>query len=176
MERAENERLCKELANVAIGQAVEVRNGTGLVESSEADTEQLEAARSSPAADASSEELADPSAEERPGQRRDMERRLLANVYCDPTRRTVTLLLDDVTANTVIYAVRQLAADAEAHAREVRLVGADLPPDSYGASNRHAIALRHERIARRLRLLDYNYRDITATVGLPIRRLRSNEW
>src|SRR5437016_1410511 len=101
MERAENERLCKELADVAIGQTLEAGNGTGLVESSEAATEQLEAARSSPAVDASSEELADPSAEERRGQRRDMERRLLANVYCDPTRRTVTLLLDDVTANSV---------------------------------------------------------------------------
>ena len=81
-----------------------------------------------------------------------------------------------MTANSVIYAVRLMAADAEAHAREVRLVGADLPSDSYGASNRHAIALRHERIAGRLRLLDYNYRDITATVVLPVRRLRSNEW
>ena len=72
---------------------------------------------------------------------------LLANVYADSKRHTVALLLDDVTANMVMYAVRVLAADSEAHAREVRLVGAAMPPDSYGAANRHAIASRHERIA-----------------------------
>lgn len=85
------------------------------------------------------------------------DRRLLANVYPDPQRHTVALLLDDVTANMVMYAVRVLAADSEAHAREVRLVGATLPPDSYGAANRHAIASRHERIALRLRALETSY-------------------
>jgi hypothetical protein len=34
--------------------------------------------------------------------------------------------MDDVTANTVMYAVRLLAADSEAHAREIRAVGATL--------------------------------------------------
>jgi hypothetical protein len=97
------------------------------------------------------------------------ERRTLANVYCDPRRHTVTLLLDEVTANTVIYAVRVLAAESEAHAREVRFVGAAMPPDSYGAANRHAIASRHERIARRLRVLERNYRD---TVIEPVESLR----
>lgn len=82
----------------------------------------------------------------------------LANVYTDPTRHTVTLLLDDKTANIVMYAVRMLAADAEAHAREVRCVEAAMPPDSYGASNRNAIASRHERIAHRLLVLDRSYR------------------
>lgn len=176
MEHADNERLRRDLAHVAMGQAPDVGSGAGPVESSQADADQEEAVMSSPAADVSSEGITDPTATERPGQRRDTDHRLLANVYCDPTRRTVTLLLDDVTANTVIYAVRVLAADAEAHAREVRNVGADMPPDSYGASNRHAIASRHERIARRLRLLEYNYRDITTTAGLPVRRLRSGEW
>jgi hypothetical protein len=51
-----------------------------------------------------------------------------------------------------------------------------VPPDSYGAANRYAIALRHERIARRLRLLAYHYQDMTATAGLPVRRLASDEW
>jgi len=91
--------------------------------------------------------------------------RPLANVYRDPTRRTVTLLLDDATAETVLYAVRLLAADSEAHAREIRVVGAMMPPDSYGAANRHTIAARSERIARRLRVLDASYRDLMTTPG-----------
>lgn len=92
-------------------------------------------------------------------------RPILANVYVDPKRRTVALLLDDVTANMVLYAVRVLAADSEAHAREVRFVGAAMPPDSYGAVNRHAIASRHERIARRLRALERNYHDVITAPG-----------
>jgi hypothetical protein len=84
----------------------------------------------------------------------------LANVYIDPKRHTVTLLLDDITANTVMYAVRMLAADSEAHAREVRRVQALMPADSYGVANRHEIASRLERIARRLLMLDRNYRRI----------------
>jgi hypothetical protein len=39
---------------------------------------------------------------------------VLANVYCDPKRRTVSLLLDEATANTVMYAVRLFAAESEA--------------------------------------------------------------
>jgi hypothetical protein len=45
---------------------------------------------------------------------------VLADVYHDPIRHTVTLLLDEQHASAVIYAVRALAADSEAHAREVR--------------------------------------------------------
>lgn len=85
-------------------------------------------------------------------------RRLLANVYRDRKHHTVSLLLDESTANLVVYAVQALIADSEAHAREVRLVAATMPQDSYGASNRHAIASRHERISARLRLLERNYR------------------
>jgi hypothetical protein len=58
----------------------------------------------------------------------------------------------------VIYAVRVMAAEYEAHAREVRTVAATLPPDSYGALNRYGIALRQERVAQRLRLVEGNYR------------------
>jgi len=86
----------------------------------------------------------------------------LANVYHDPRHCTVTFLLDETIANTVIYAVRMLAAESEAHAREVRVVAATLPPDSYGAANRHKIASRHERVAARLRRLETNYRDIVS--------------
>lgn len=96
-------------------------------------------------------------------ERPDSDRQPLANVYADSKRHTVALLLDDVTANMVMYAVRVLAADSEAHAREVRLVGAAMPPDSYGAANRHAIASRHERIASRLRALENSYRDEITT-------------
>jgi hypothetical protein len=32
------------------------------------------------------------------------------------------------------------------------------PPDSYGATNRYFIAIRHERIAARLRAVESNYR------------------
>ena len=106
---------------------------------------------------------------ENPEWRDEVKQRTLANVYADPRRHTVTLLLDEVTANTVIYAVRVLAAESEAHAREVRLVGASMPPDSYGAANRHAIASRHERTARRLRVLERSYRDM---VTEPVESLR----
>lgn len=91
--------------------------------------------------------------------------KVLANVYRDPTRHTVTLLMDDKTAEAAMYAVLVLIANLEAHAREVRLVGAMLPPDSYGANNRHAIAARHERMARRLRELEAHYRDLMITPG-----------
>jgi hypothetical protein len=88
------------------------------------------------------------------------EHKQLANVYVDPRRHTVSLLLDEGTANMVVYAVRLLVADSEAHAREVRRVQATLPPGSWGATNRHAIASRHERIANRLRALERNYRNV----------------
>ena len=83
---------------------------------------------------------------------------VLANVYHDPIRHTVTLLLDERYAIAVIYAVRALAADYEAHAREVRAVAAKLPPDSCRHTNRQFIAIRRERIASRLRLVESNYR------------------
>jgi hypothetical protein len=88
--------------------------------------------------------------------------RPLANVYRDPERHTVTLLLDETTANTVIYAARLMAADSEAHAREVRMVAGTLPPESYGAANRYKIAARHERVAARLRVLEGNYREVVS--------------
>jgi septal ring-binding cell division protein DamX len=110
--------------------------------------------------------MADEEAVERGRQRGESERKLLANVYADPKRHTVAFLLDDVTANMVMYAVRVLAADSEAHAREVRLIGATMPPESYGAANRHAIASRHERFAHRLRTLEGNYHHVTTMPGM----------
>lgn len=114
------------------------------------------------------------SAPDGPKQAREASQAILANVYADPGRHTVTLLLDDVTANSVMYAVRVLAADAEAHAREVRLVAAAMPIDSWGAANRHAIASRHERIARRLRELDRNYYNVITAPGGGLERPAGN--
>jgi hypothetical protein len=96
-----------------------------------------------------------------------LERDVLANVYHDPKRHTVTLLLDERHAAAVIYAVRVLAADYEAHAREVRAVAATLPVWSYGYENRVLIAIRHERIASRLRRVEANYRTEVVDGGLP---------
>lgn len=93
--------------------------------------------------------------------------KVLANVYHDPSRHTVTLLLDEQHATAVIYAIRVLAADYEAHAREVRAVAATLPPNSYGAANRLYIAIRHERIASRLRRVESRYRAEISEGGLP---------
>ena len=91
----------------------------------------------------------------------------LANVYHDAEQKTVTLLLDEQHATAVIYAVRALAADYEAHAREVRLAAGNLPSGSYGAENRAMIAIRHERIASRLRRVESRYRAELAEYGLP---------
>ncbi len=152
------------LATVVMQQAVVLEDtAPGSDEPSPATTEGVADPKPSP--DQADPVADDNRAADRPRQHRESDRELLANVYTDPKRHTVTLLMDDVTANTVMYAVRLLAADSEAHAREVRLVGSALPPDSYGASNRHVIATRHERIALRLRALEGNYFDVTTMPG-----------
>jgi hypothetical protein len=91
----------------------------------------------------------------------------LANVYHDPIRHTVTLLLDEQHATAVICAVRALAADYEAHAQEVRGVAATMPADTYGHANRQFIAIRHERLASRLRRVESNYRTEVSEGGRP---------
>ncbi len=83
---------------------------------------------------------------------------ILARVYPDPGRATVALLLDESTANVLVYAARALAAESEAHAREVRAVAAALPVGSYGRKNRERIAVRQERVAARCRAVEVNYR------------------
>ena len=99
-------------------------------------------------------------------QRRARDGNVRANVYHDAERHTVTLLLDEAHATAVIYAVRALADDYEAHAREARAVAATLPPGTYGAKNRAYIAIRHERIASRLRRVESRYRMEVADGGL----------
>lgn len=117
-------------------------------------------ALSTSAQDGDQEDAASPSAagpEPHGAGQRETDKPKLANVYTDPSRHTVSLLLDDRTANAVIYAVRVFVADLEAHAREARLASGTFPTDSYGAVNRLCIAGRHERLAARLRELERNY-------------------
>lgn len=90
---------------------------------------------------------------------------ILTRCYIDPGRHTVSLLMDEFTANALIYAARALAAESEAHARELRAVGASLPPDSYGASNRHHAATRLERVATRLRAVEGTFRSVHQDVA-----------
>lgn len=112
-------------------------------------------------------EVVQPARERQPRADTFAAREVLANVYHDPIRHTVTLLLDERHAAAVIYAVQALAADYEAHAREVRAAAATLPPESYGHTNRQFIAIRHERIASRLRRVESNYRTEVNEGGRP---------
>lgn len=82
-----------------------------------------------------------------------------AKIYTDRAHRRINFLMDERTAAVVVHAIRLMAADEEAHAREVRRVGDAMPIDSYGARNRLQIAQRKERIAARLRAVDYAYRS-----------------
>jgi hypothetical protein len=81
----------------------------------------------------------------------------IAMAYRDPESQRVSLVLDAITANIAAFALAAHAADREAHAREVELVGEMLPEDSYGRINRRAIAAREARIARRLRAVERAY-------------------
>lgn len=78
----------------------------------------------------------------------------------DPANRTVSLLLDDTTANMAIHAIAVNAADREAHMREVAHSAENLPQNTYGRLNRQEIAAREMRIATRLRALERAYRAL----------------
>jgi hypothetical protein len=84
--------------------------------------------------------------------------RILALARRDPETRTVSLILDDTTANIAMFAIAAHADEREAHIREVERYGASLPEDSYGPRNRRAIAAREIRIAARLRAVEHAYR------------------
>jgi hypothetical protein len=71
--------------------------------------------------------------------------------------RTVTLSMDEATANIAIYAIAAYAGEREAYAREVEQFGQGLPEGSYGRQNRQAIAAREKRAAQRLRALERAY-------------------
>lgn len=72
---------------------------------------------------------------------------------------TVTMVLDSKTAAVVLYAARLMASNYETHALEVRAVAEQWTVGSWGATNRIESARRHERVARRLRVLEVAYRD-----------------
>ena len=88
----------------------------------------------------------------------------------DPQNQTVTLILDDATANVALYAVAAHASEREAHLREVERYGETLPEGSYGRRNRQAIVAHERRAATRLRAVEQAYRTAVerdALVSLP---------
>jgi hypothetical protein len=96
--------------------------------------------------------------------------RILALVRRHPETQTVSLVLDDTTANIALFAIAAHADEREAHIREVERYGRTLPEDSYGRRNRQAIAARETRIATRLRAVEQAYRaanERDAAIGLP---------
>jgi hypothetical protein len=94
---------------------------------------------------------------------------VLAVAKRDPEGHTVSLILDEATANIAVHAITAHAAEREAHAREVTQVGQNLPEGSYGRRNRQAIAARETRVAARLRAIEHAYRTATEhdTVAAP---------
>ncbi|MGH3190126.1 MAG: hypothetical protein ACRDPY_22875 [Streptosporangiaceae bacterium] len=80
--------------------------------------------------------------------------RILALARRDPETQTVTLVLDDTTANIALFAIAAHTDEREAHIREVERSGRSLPEGSYGRRNRQAIAARETRIAVRLRAVE----------------------
>jgi len=106
--------------------------------------------------------------------------RILALARRDPETQTVSLVLDDTTANIAMFAIAAHADEREAHVREVERSGRSLPEGSYGRRNRQAIAVRETRIATRLRAVEQAYRTATEHDTLsrpsePTRTLRSSE-
>ena len=104
--------------------------------------------------------------------------RILALVRRDPETQTVSLVLDDTTANIAMFAIAAHADEREAHVREVERSGRNLPDGSYGQRNRQAIAARETRVAARLHAVEQAYRtaterDTTYMPPEPTRTLRS---
>ncbi len=87
--------------------------------------------------------------------------RILALARRDPETQTVSLVLDDTTANIAMFAIAAHADEREAHVREVERSGRNLPEGSYGRRNRQAIAARETRVAARLRSVEQAYRTAT---------------
>jgi hypothetical protein len=84
--------------------------------------------------------------------------RILALARRDPETQTVSLVLDDTTANIAMFAIAAHADEREAHLREVERSGQNLPEGSYGRRNRQAIAARETRVVARLRAVEHAYR------------------
>ena len=104
--------------------------------------------------------------------------RILALARRDPETQTVSLVLDDTTANIAMFAIAAHADEREAHIREVERSGRSLPEGSYGRRNREVIAARETRVADRLRAVEHAYRtaverDIAYRPPEPTRTLHS---
>jgi len=84
--------------------------------------------------------------------------RIVALAGRNPGSQTVSLILDENTANIAIFAVAAQAGEREAHVREVQRFGQSLPEGSYGWHNRQAIAAREAQLATRLRAVERAYR------------------
>jgi hypothetical protein len=76
----------------------------------------------------------------------------------DPQGCTVSLILDAATANIALFAIAAHADEREAHLREIKRSGQNLPEGSYGRRNRETIAARETRVATRLRAVEHAYR------------------
>jgi hypothetical protein len=103
--------------------------------------------------------------------------RILALARRDPETQTVSLILDDTTADIAMFAIAAHADEREAHLREVERSGRGLPEGSYGRRNRQAIAARETRVAGRLRAVEQACRaaierGTAATAKEPARTLR----
>ena len=83
---------------------------------------------------------------------------IIALAQANRDTRTVSLILDEATASTVLFAVAAHADEREAHVREVERYGQTLPEGTYGRRNRQAIAARETRIVARLRAVERAYR------------------
>ena len=106
--------------------------------------------------------------------------RILALARRDLETQTVSLVLDDTTANVAMFAIAAHADEREAHVREVERSGRSLPEESYGRRNRQAIAARETRVAARLRTVEHAYRaaiehDTASKPNEPTRAFRSPE-
>ena len=101
--------------------------------------------------------------------------RILALVRRDPQSQTVSLVLDDTTANIAMFAIAAHADEREAHLREVERSGHNLPEGSYGRRNREAIAARETRVTTRLRAVEQAYRTAIdrGTTCTPTERTRT---
>lgn len=84
--------------------------------------------------------------------------RIVALARRDPETRTVLVIMDEATANSVMFAIAAHADEREAHVREVQRFGQSLPDGSYGRRNREVIAARETRVAGRLRAVERAYR------------------
>lgn len=87
----------------------------------------------------------------------------LVAVREDTYHEMVSIAMDARTAAVVMYAVQLMASSEEAHAREVRRAAVQMEDDSYSQRNRILIAVRRERVARRLRAVEHAYRDASTT-------------